>query len=319
VTGPTGATGRTGPTGFTGPAGAAASTGATGPTGVDGANAATLLIACSDEITAITAGGAPKVTFRMPFAMTLFDVRGSLTAAQTSGSIFTVDINKNGTSVLSTKLTIDNGEETSLTAVTQPVISDSVFTEDAEITIDVDQVGSGTATGLKVYLFGPITPVPITGVTGPIGPTGPVGTGPTGATGAASTVTGPTGNTGPTGPTGPTGATGNVDGVVVQNSKSAAYTTVLGDAGKHIFHPSADTTPRTWTIDSNSNVAYTVGTVITFVNQHGAGVVTIAITSDTMRLAGAGTTGSRTLAANGVATALKVASTEWLISGTGLT
>lgn len=106
---------------------------------------------------------------------------------------------------------------------------------------------------------------------------------------------------------------------IPQNSKSAAYTTVLADAQKHIFHPSADTTARTWTIDSNANVAYSVGTAITFVNQNAAGILTIAITSDTMRLAGAGTTGSRTLAANGVATALKVTSTEWLISGTGLT
>lgn len=106
---------------------------------------------------------------------------------------------------------------------------------------------------------------------------------------------------------------------IPQNSKSAAYTTVLSDAGKHIFHPAADTTARTWTIDSNANVAYPVGTAITFINQDGAGVITIAIASDTMRLAGAGTTGNRTLAANGIATAIKVASTEWIISGTGLT
>lgn len=106
---------------------------------------------------------------------------------------------------------------------------------------------------------------------------------------------------------------------VPQNSQSAAYTTVLTDAGKHILHPSADTTARTFTIDSNANVAYPIGTAITFVNQNAGGVVTIAITSDTMRLAGAGTTGSRTLAANGVATALKLTSTEWIISGTGLT
>lgn len=105
---------------------------------------------------------------------------------------------------------------------------------------------------------------------------------------------------------------------IPQNSKSAAYTTVAADAGKHIFHPSADTTARTFTIDSNANVAYPVGTAITFINQNSAGVITIAITSDTMRLAGAGTTGSRTLAANGIATAIKVASTEWIISGTGL-
>jgi hypothetical protein len=106
---------------------------------------------------------------------------------------------------------------------------------------------------------------------------------------------------------------------IPQNSQSAAYTLVLGDAGKHILHPSADTTARTFTIPANGSVAFPVGTAITFVNQNSAGTVTIAITTDTMRLAGAGTTGSRTLAANGVATAIKITSTEWIISGTGLT
>lgn len=106
---------------------------------------------------------------------------------------------------------------------------------------------------------------------------------------------------------------------VPQNSQSAAYTLVLSDAGKHILHPSADTTARIFTIPANASVAYPIGTVVTFVNQDSAGVITIAITTDTMRLAGAGTTGSRTLAANGIATAIKVTSTEWLISGTGLT
>lgn len=106
---------------------------------------------------------------------------------------------------------------------------------------------------------------------------------------------------------------------IPQNSKSAAYTLVLSDAQKHIFHPSADTTARIWTIPANSSVAFPIGTAVTFVNQNAAGVITIAITTDTMRLAGPGTTGSRTLAANGIATALKVTSTEWLISGTGLT
>jgi hypothetical protein len=106
---------------------------------------------------------------------------------------------------------------------------------------------------------------------------------------------------------------------VPQNSQSAAYTLVIEDAGKHILHPSADTTARTFTIPANGTVAFAVGTVVTFVNQNAGGVITIAITTDTMRLAGAGTTGSRTLAANGIATAIKVTSTEWLISGTGLT
>jgi len=106
---------------------------------------------------------------------------------------------------------------------------------------------------------------------------------------------------------------------VVQNSQSAAYTLVAADAGKHILHPSADTTARTFTIPANGTVAFPVGTVVSFINQNAGGVITIAITTDTMRLAGAGTTGSRTLAANGIATAIKVTSTEWLISGTNLT
>lgn len=106
---------------------------------------------------------------------------------------------------------------------------------------------------------------------------------------------------------------------VPQNSQSVAYTLVLGDAGKHILHPSADTTARTFTIPANSSVAFPIGTSVTFINQNAGGVITIAITTDTMRLAGAGTTGSRTLAANGIATAVKVTSTEWIISGVGLT
>lgn len=109
--------------------------------------------AASDETTALTTGTA-KVTFRAPSAFTLTGVRASLTTAQSSGSIFTVDINQNGTSVLSTKLTIDNTEKTSVTAATPPVISTSAITDDAEITIDIDQIGNGTAKGLKITLIG---------------------------------------------------------------------------------------------------------------------------------------------------------------------
>ncbi|MCY1299273.1 hypothetical protein D9M70_487950 [compost metagenome] len=112
-----------------------------------------IIIACSDETTALTSG-ANKVTFRMPYAFTLTAVRASLTTAQASGSILTVDINEGGTTILSTKLTIDNTEKSSATAATPPVISDTALADDAEITIDVDQVGDGTAKGLKVILIG---------------------------------------------------------------------------------------------------------------------------------------------------------------------
>lgn len=104
-----------------------------------------------------------------------------------------------------------------------------------------------------------------------------------------------------------------------QNSKSAAYTLVLTDGGKHIYHPPADTTARIWTIPAHASVAYPIGTTLTFINGNGAGVITIAITSDTLRLAGSASTGSRTLAANGMATAVKVENTVWYISGSGLT
>lgn len=104
-------------------------------------------------------------------------------------------------------------------------------------------------------------------------------------------------------------------GGIAQNIQNATYTTVLADAQKQIYHTSGSA--HTWTIDSNANVAYPNGTAITFVND-GAGAVTLAITADTLVLAGTGATGSRTLAQYGVATALKVTSTRWIISGVGL-
>lgn len=112
-----------------------------------------MTVAASDETTALTAGTA-KITFRMPRAITLTVVRASLVTAQASGSILTIDINEAGTSVLSTKLTIDNTEKTSATAATPAVISDSSVADDAEMTIDIDQIGDGTAKGLKITLYG---------------------------------------------------------------------------------------------------------------------------------------------------------------------
>jgi len=102
------------------------------------------------------------------------------------------------------------------------------------------------------------------------------------------------------------------------NSQSAAYTLVLADSGKVILHPAGDANARTFTIPANSSVAYAVGTAITFINMTSQ-VVTIAITTDTMYLSSAGTTGSRSLAQYGSATAIKITSTNWLISGSGLT
>lgn len=112
-----------------------------------------IIIAAGDETTAITTGTA-KVTFRMPYAFTLTAVRASVTTAPT-GSTILIDINEGGSTILSTKLMIDASEKTSTTAATAAVISDTSLADDAEITIDFDQVGSTVAgAGVKVTLIG---------------------------------------------------------------------------------------------------------------------------------------------------------------------
>jgi hypothetical protein len=110
-----------------------------------------LIIAASDETTTITTGTA-KVTFRMPFAMTLTEVRASLTTVSSSGNP-AFDLNEGGASVFSTTLTIDASEKTSTTAATPAVISDASLADDAEMTVDIDTAGTG-AKGVKIYLIG---------------------------------------------------------------------------------------------------------------------------------------------------------------------
>ena len=111
-----------------------------------------LIIAASNETSNLAVGTA-VTTFRMPFLAVVVGVRASVTTAPT-GSGITVDINESGLTILSTKLTIDAGEKTSTTAATAAVLSDTILADDAEITIDIDAVGSTTpGTGLKVTLL----------------------------------------------------------------------------------------------------------------------------------------------------------------------
>jgi hypothetical protein len=109
--------------------------------------------ALSDETTDLTTGTS-KITLRAPCAMTITDVRANVNTAP-AGSTLVVDINASGTSILSTKLSIDANEKTSVTAATPFVLSDTSLADDEEITIDIDQVGSSTAgAGLKVWIIG---------------------------------------------------------------------------------------------------------------------------------------------------------------------
>ncbi len=104
---------------------------------------------------------------------------------------------------------------------------------------------------------------------------------------------------------------------IPQNAQTGSYTTVLADAGKHIYH-ALGAGAATYTIPANGTVAYPIGTVLAFVNLS-ATSISIAITTDTMYLGNTGTTGTRTLAQYGVANALKITSTAWIITGTALT
>jgi hypothetical protein len=143
--------------------------------------------------------------------------------------------------------------------------------------------------------------------------------GQTGASGqllaSAGGSSSPTWRNGPVDATTTTATTGfGFMGLPQNATTTGSYTLVAADAGKHIFASAT----RTVTIPANGSVGFPVGTTITFIAGLGA-TMTIAITTDTMYLAGAGTTGSRTLAAHGIATAVKTTSTTWLISGNGLT
>lgn len=171
--------------------------------------------------------------------------------------------------------------------------------------------GGTGATGITGSSGGPTGPTGPTGsgATGPTGATGSAGaTGPTGATGSAG-ATGPTGATGGAGATGATGATGsNADPISINAQTGTTYTHVIGDSGKLITLSNASAI--TFTIDSNANVATPVGTVMELM-QLGAGQVTVAITSDTLRA----TPGAKLRAQYSGATLMKIATTTWALFG----
>ena len=99
---------------------------------------------------------------------------------------------------------------------------------------------------------------------------------------------------------------------IPQNAQTSAYTLALTDAGKHVSN-----TTGGFVIPANGSVAFPIGTAVVMFN-NSSSPQNISITSDTLRQAGTTNTGTRALGAYGVATVLKVASTVWVISGTGV-
>lgn len=127
-------------------------TNTTAITALQGQRKEFLPIACGDETTAITTG--VKVTFvSPPYAMTLNQVTAHLTTVQTSGSIFTAELKLAGTTVFSTKPTIDNTESDTSTAATPSVLSTTAIPASSILTAEVNQIGDGTAKGLKINLI----------------------------------------------------------------------------------------------------------------------------------------------------------------------
>lgn len=244
--------------------------------------------------TAVTKDGQTTTTARIPFAQGITSTLVTDASSVSTGSIITAggvgiakklyvgtDANIAGTLAVTGIATFSASPVySSLTA------SSAVATDASKVLVSV----TNTGTGSNVLATSPTLVTPVLGT-------------PSSGTLSSCTVDG-------------TDSVGFRN--IPQNSQSAAYTLVLADAGKHIFHPSTDANARTFTIPDNGSVAYPIGTAITFINMTAA-VVTIAITTDTMYLSTLGTTGSRSLAQYGSATAIKMTSTTWLISGSGLT
>ena len=97
---------------------------------------------------------------------------------------------------------------------------------------------------------------------------------------------------------------------IPQNAKSSAYVLVIGDAGKHISISSGGVTV-------NSGI-FSAGDAVSIYNNSSSGQTITQGSSVTLRLAGVGTAGNKTLAAYGLATVLCIASNEFVVAGTGV-
>lgn len=108
-------------------------------------------IACSD-LTSDLEVDVEAAYFRIQQRFRITEVRASVLETSTSGAI-TVDIEVNGTSIFTTKITIDEGETTSVTAATPYVLLTDTLEDDDIVVVKIDAPGSG-ARALVVAIQG---------------------------------------------------------------------------------------------------------------------------------------------------------------------
>jgi hypothetical protein len=232
---------------------------------------------------------------------TLIDSADSSAITVTPATIFSSDVTVENDLSVTGRVTIDgdliiNGTTTTINSVTLTVDDKNIELGSTVSPTDVTADGGGiTLKGTTDKTFNYVNS---TGLW-----TANIGIAATSFTGLAAAAT-----------TASTAASVGYIGIP-QSATNTSATLAIGDAGKHIY---VNTNSQTITIPANSVVPYPIGTAITFVAGPSATTMTIA-NNDTMYLVGAGTTGSRTLAAYGSATAIKVSATAWFIAGTGLT
>ena len=259
-----------------------------------------------------TSAGVPlmynSTTKEITYSTVLEFINSTISTSDSSGltvdvqTTFNTDVTFENDITVTGQVTIGgdlivNGTTTTINAVTLTVDDKNIELGSTASPTDVTADGGGIT--LKGSTDKTFTYVNSTGLW-----TANIGVAATSFTGAAATAT-----------TASTAASVGYLGVP-QSATATTATLVIGDAGKHIY---VNTAGQTITIPANSSVAYPIGTAISFVAGPSATTVLIAITSDTMYLTGTGTTGTRTLAAYGSATAMKVSATVWFIAGTGLT
>ena len=264
-----------------------------------------------DPIRSTTSSARPVVynttTKELFYTSTLEFINSTISTTDSSGLTVDVLTTFNSDVVVENELTVNgqvtiggdliiNGTTTTINSVTLTVDDKNIELGSTASPTDVTADGGGIT--LKGSTDKTFTYVNSTGLW-----TSNIGVAATSFTGAAAAAT-----------TASTAASVGYMGIP-QSATAATATLTIGDAGKHIY---VNTNSQTITIPANAAVAYPIGTAISFIAGLSATTMNIA-NNDTMYLAGTGAAGTRTLAANGMATAIKVAATVWYINGTGLT